>query len=349
MKLNRLAESYINMSGRIYDSEFINLASISEDKIAFDGRTLFLTEYEKRELNSQPLQKFEGTVFIFKYEGSYGLVCDLPIEAYEFGQIRSHELTLPDTVVGMSSNLHGYNAEAAPILLAHDTSIDYETIIGNGGYDQHLSFDSIEIYVFRDHKAEEILERFEDIETLYVADGHHRLDSSSKSKFKNSVLSCVVSFDYLQIKPIHRVLPSIDAQLFQRALQFIKEKHTILPGDSPLDKGRVAITYGSERFAVELIASEFDAFGNNDVYRLNTQIISPAFRIFDSSMIKYIPDSTLSGGQFQLGREDMLIQMHAVSKEEFIESANHNYIMPPKSTSFWPKFPSFLVFKKYRP
>lgn len=120
MKINKLEKSYINISGNIYDSEFINLANVNNNKIALDKRTIFLTEEKKEILNSQEIKRFDDAVYIFKHSDTYGMICDLPIKEYTSGKIKCHELVLPDTIQGMLSNLHGYNCEVAPILLAHE-------------------------------------------------------------------------------------------------------------------------------------------------------------------------------------------------------------------------------------
>ena len=181
-----------------------------------------------------------------------------------------------------------------------------------------------------------------------MADGHHRLYTTSLSNFKNSVLSCVISFEYLDILPIHRILNNIDAQVFERGKEFIYSRFEVESADVPLSKGKIRITYNEESFVVNLIELNSDAFWNNDIYRLNTQIISQAFRIFDTSKIKYVSDLEVSDGEFRLDHKDMLIETYPVGKDEFVECANNKCIMPPKSTWFSPKFPSFLIFKQYQ-
>lgn len=49
-----------------------------------------------------------------------------------------------------------------------------------------------------------------------------------------------------------------------------------------------------------------------------------------------------------LGKNDVLIELCPLDADEFMELANEVCVLPPKSTFFIPKFPSFLVFKKYK-
>lgn len=346
MDIRTIKNSYINVSGKLYSSEFINLANIKDDEIKLDKGTLFLNQEQKDKLNSEKIEGYNNAVYVFRYKRTYGIVCDLPIEQYNCGNVRCHELVLSDTIQGMLSNMHYYNSEAAPVLLAHREKIDYKKYIEEHKYKKHFEFRDIDIYVYCDEEAENILREFKDVSNLYVADGHHRLYTTSLSGFKNSVLSCVVGFDYLDILPIHRIIPDIKKDEFKKAKSFITSRFEVLPGDTPLCKGRVKITYRHDSFVVNLIELNSDAFWNNDVYRLNTQIISQAFRIFNTEKLEYMTAEKLNN--YELSKNDVLIETYPIRKEEFAESVDKKCIMPPKSTCFSPKFPSFLIFKKYQ-
>ncbi|OCA88319.1 hypothatical protein [Bacillus sp. FJAT-27225] len=349
MQIDLIEDSYLNISGKIYDSEFINLVNIKDNKVALDERTLFLTKKDKELLNAQPIRKFNDVVYVFKYENVYGLISDVPITEYNTGNIKCHELVIPDTIQGMLSNLHGYNSEAAPILIAHQKKINYKAFIDSMKYEENFSLNkNLEIYVFCGTEAKKITSEFLDEKNLYVADGHHRLYTTSLSNFKNSVLSCLICFDYLDILPIHRIIPKVDAQLFEKAKEFLYSRFEIMPEGTLLSKGKVQIEYEKDKFVVNLIDLNSDAFWNNDIYRLNTQIISQAFRIFDTGNLEYLSNTELKNYKVTPRKKDVLIETYPIEKKEFIECADKNSIMPPKSTWFAPKFPSFLIFKKYK-
>ena len=55
MKIDLLKNSFINISKNIYDSDFINLAKINDEKICFDDNTLFLSKSSKDKLNSHAM------------------------------------------------------------------------------------------------------------------------------------------------------------------------------------------------------------------------------------------------------------------------------------------------------
>lgn len=347
MKIKLLKNSFINISNNLYDSDFINLAKINDSKICFDNDTLFLSKRSKDKLNSQIIERNNECIYVFKYYDSYGILADLPIEEYVSEKIKCHELVLPDVIQGMISNYHIYNSETAPVFIVHKEEIDYEKIISDKKYKKDYHFDNMDLYVFFDDEAKKILKNFLCIEQMYVADGHHRLYASSMLKNKNSVFSCFLSFSQVTISPIHRMIKDIDATSFDKAKIFMDNFLEVFD-DGELKKGYVRITYQGDSFLVKLKDTENDLFWNNDVYRMNTQIISTAFRILNFSNVKYIGDAEILFAKKNLNKNDVLIELCPLDPEEFMELANEVCILPPKSTFFIPKFPSFLVFKKYK-
>ncbi|KXB67536.1 hypothetical protein HMPREF3181_00370 [Parvimonas sp. KA00067] len=347
MKINSLKNSFINISQNLYDSDFINLAKINDGKICFDDDTLFLSRNSKQKLNAQPLESNNDCIYVFKYFDSYGILADLPIEEYISEKIKCHELVLPDVIQGMIANYHIYNSETAPVFIAHKEEIDYKKIIEEKKYIKKYHFKNIDLYVYSGDEAKKILDKFSDVERMYVADGHHRLYTSSMLKNKKTVFSCFLSFSQVTISPIHRVIKNIDATSFEKARLFM-DSFLEVSDDAELKKGFVRITYQGDSFIVKLKDTENDLFWNNDVFRMNTQIISTAFRILNFSNVDYIGDTDIDFAKKNLGKNDVLIELCPLESDEFMELANEVCVLPPKSTFFIPKFPSFLVFKKYR-
>ena len=115
-----------------------------------------------------------------------------------------------------------------------------------------------------------------------------------------------------------------------------------------LSKDYVRVSYQNESFLVKLKDVNGDLFWNNDIFRLNTQIISTAFRILNFSNVEYILDYDMKEKMKVLEKDDVLLEPFSLSLEEFSSFSDNGCILPPKSTCFTPKFPSFLIFKKYR-
>ncbi len=338
MVIKKIKKSYLNISGNIYDSEFINLVQINNDKVNFGDSTLFMTEKEKQQLNNQKIKKYNNVVYLYEISGHFGMIADVVADS---DKIKPHELVLPDTLIGMIGNANAYNAETAPALLAIKEKINVKKIINDIKYDDIFTVKDIKIYVYRNEKANSVLKYYEDINDFYIADGHHRFKTTQTLKFKSTMLSCIVNFKDLKLKPIHRILKNIDGYAFDISQKIIDKKFEVT---DKLEKGTIKLTYKGESQFIKLKETSKDLFLNNDVLRLNTQIFRSVFRNIDD--IHYVSEDNLS--KYNMGKNDVLIELPKPSVKEFIYFVDNNLYMPPKSTSFTPKFPSFLIIKKYK-
>lgn len=346
MELKKIKKSFLNVSGNVYDSEFINLVNIQNDKIALDNNTMFLSDKMKKELNSNLIEKYQNCIYIFEHQGIYGIVCDIPIEEYNKGNIRNHELVIPETVQGMLSNFYGYNGEAAPTLLLHENKIDLKSIISKEEYVANKNIENINIFVYEGEAAEDILKNYKDIKNMFIGDGHHRMYTTSLTEFKGKVLSCIVSIEDISLLPIHRKVKDVSEDEFFKALEFIENKFSVetCSRDAKVKKGFIKLIFKEHFFLIKLIDLNSDAFWNNDVYRLNTQIINQAFRIFDFSRVSYLSPFE----NFEEVDSELILELSELPREEFISAAKSNSILPPKSTWMSYKFPSLLVMSMYQ-
>ena len=124
MNINAIKESFINVSGNIYDSEFINLANVEHNQIHLDDRTLFLDEAEKSVLNKDKIENYDNTIYVYRYKDAYGIICDLPIEEYNNGNVRCHELVLSDTIQGFKEIIEGKHDDIPESYFLNAGSID---------------------------------------------------------------------------------------------------------------------------------------------------------------------------------------------------------------------------------
>lgn len=347
MKLRTLNDSYLNVSGNCYKSDFINLTYIHDGKINFDDSVMFLSQAQKDKLNNDRIKNYQHAAFIVKNKGVYSLVADIDIDDYKAGKIKTHELVIPDTVQGMLANFSIYNTETQPVLLIHKQHIPLATYVKTVTSDDVYQLGELTIYIYLHEKAQQLLNMYKEIETLYVADGHHRLYSTSILKHKETMLACLMDMNDVKIYPIHRIIRNVDAVRFDAAKNLFINRHMISE-DSVLQRGVVKITYQDETLYVKLSNIADDEFWNNDVLRLNTQILTVAFRINDFSALSFVLGNEFDMGNYVLGQNDVLLEVYPVTPQEFIHFMDLNLMMPPKSTCFEPKFPSFLIMKKYK-
>lgn len=347
MEFEKLKFAYINISGNFYPNDYINLTRIIDDKINFDEKTLFLDETIKKSLNNDEIKKLEDIVIIFNLEGSWGILCNTPIKYYQEKKVLCHELVLADVIQRMLNNFHFYNTEANPVILTHNKKLFLEEFTKENLPCYKLEDSKIKLFVYSNKEAEEILKMLEDIEYFYIADGHHRLYSTSLFKKKKTVMSCIYEIDEMKIEAIPRKIKNISKDKFNEIKGKIKKKFILISNDKKLEKGEVRLRYQNEIVSFKLLESEEDLFANNDIYRINTQLISDIFRIFKDEDIEFLSLSELEKEISSQTKEIVYLEISSMLKKEFIETINQGNIMPPKSTYFRPKFPSFLVFNKF--
>lgn len=347
MEFEKLKSAYINISGNFYPNDYINLTRIIDDKINFDEKTLFLDKAIKKSLNNDEIKKLEDIVIIFNLEGSWGILCNTPIKYYQEKKVLCHELVLADVIQRMLNNFHFYNTEANPVILTHNKKLFLEEFTKKNLPLYELVNSQIKLFVYSNKEAEEILKMLEDIEYFYIADGHHRLYSTSLFKKKKTVMSCIYEIDEMKIEAIPRKIKNISKDKFNEIKGKIKKKFILISNDKKLEKGEVRLRYQNEIISFKLLESEEDLFANNDIYRINTQLISDIFRIFKDEDIEFLSLNELEKEISSQTKEIVYLEISSMPKKEFIETINQGNIMPPKSTYFRPKFPSFLVFSKF--
>ena len=115
-----------------------------------------------------------------------GLVCCVSIDDYLNGVVKEHESTRVDKEVDRINHVRGCSAQTGPIFLAYH-------------YDQHLAdvyaktkeseplFDFVADdgvrhrgFVVPDVYIEGVIQHFEDLGRVYIADGHHRIAAASE-------------------------------------------------------------------------------------------------------------------------------------------------------------------------
>lgn len=348
MKFHKMEKAYINISENLYPNDYINLARIENDKLAFNELTLFLSDEEKEKLNKDEIKKFENIVIIFKLENSWGILCNVPIKYYKRKKILCHELVLSDVIQRMLSNFHAYNTEANPVMLTHDKKLNLEEFVKNNECEYSLEKEKISLFVYNGKRADEILNNLKDIELYYIADGHHRLFSTSLYSEKEEVMACVYEMEQLHIESIPRKIENISEEQFKKYKEKIENTFEIISDEKRLEKGEIRLNFNNEKLAFKLKNVKGDLFANNDIYRLNTQLISNIFRIFKDEEIKYLSENDLTEELKNPQVNTVYIESSSMNKNEFMETVKDNNIMPPKSTYFRPKFPSFLVFNYFR-
>jgi uncharacterized protein (DUF1015 family) len=211
---------------------------------------------------------------------------------------------------------------------------------------------------------------------LLIADGHHRYETARTYAEEvggegehRYVLMCLVSMSDpgLAIFPTHRLVGGIDAERWRRLDDALEREFQltessldrVVPagnGDLPtfglLDRGGerpMQARLASAEIADRALAGHSDSYRRLDTAVLEKLLLEDALGLTEDDIshqrgLAYARDldqarALLSGGEYELA---FLLRPTPVEQVQAIAAAGET--MPPKSTYFYPKLPSGLLF-----
>ena len=302
-----------------------------------------------------------------------GIVACASIDDYLNNVINKHENTRADKEVDRITHVDTLSAQTGPIFLAYraDSVINdavKKTKENKALYD-FISPDGIRHQVWKMTDitlVENVRKAFEGIDSVYIADGHHRAASAVKVGLKrrrenpgytgneefNYFLSVLFPDEELMILPYNRVVKDLNGYTQEEFLNKIKEKFDIAESDrqvSPDKKGTFGMYLGGKWYKLTAhkdIMSD-DPVDGLDVAVLQDNLLAPVLGIGDPKTDKRIDFVGGIRGLSELEkrcREDCVVafSMYATSIAELFAVADAGKLMPPKSTWFEPKLRSGL-------
>lgn len=309
-----------------------------------------------------------------------GLVGCASIDDYMENRIKKHENTREDKELDRTRHIDTLNAQTGPIFLAYHQNVELDQILNAVKMTDPLydftSEDSVRHQVWKISSKEDIgkiTHIFEEIDNIYIADGHHRAASAVKTGLKrreehpdyngneefNYFLSVLFPAEELHIYDYNRVVSDLNGYTFDELLAMIGSGFEITEiGQEvcrPSCKGEIGL-YGNGRW-YRLTANPFlfseDPVNSLDVSILQNVVLGPLLGIKDpktDTRIQFvggirglealadIVSSSGSGAAFA---------MYPTSMEELLLVADAGRLMPPKSTWFEPKLRSGLFIHQF--
>ena len=304
-----------------------------------------------------------------------GLVACSSVDDYMNHVIKKHENTREDKEIDRITHVDTCSAQTGPIFLAyrsdkgiHDIVASYvenETPI----YD-FTAVDGIAHRVWKIAKKEDvdaIYKAFQNIQQIYIADGHHRAASAVKVGLKrrqenpgytgeeefNYFLSVLFPNDELRILDYNRTVKDLNGRSLTQFLEEISKNFIVEKAEGQVrpEKKRTFGMYTEGQWyhltaKPELFEGK-DAVGSLDVSVLQDYLLGPVLGIGDPRTDQRIDFIGGIRGLSELEKRadsDMKISfsMYPTSITELFDVADQELLMPPKSTWFEPKLRSGL-------
>lgn len=308
-----------------------------------------------------------------------GIVACASIDDYLNNVIKKHENTRADKEEDRIRHVDTCNAQTGPIFLAYRRNETIHSVVAETKkkapvYD-FTSEDGIRHRVFCIDATESVAavaDAFTSIDSIYIADGHHRAASAVKVGLKrraehpgyngteefNFFLSVLFPEDELMILPYNRVVKDLNGMTKEAFLSRIKTDFTVealgKEAFQPTKKGTFGMFLDGTWYrltasdALRCISDPVDAL---DVSLLQDYLLAPVLGIGDPRTDKRIDFIGGIRGLGELERrvsEDMTVafSMYPTSILELFAVSDAGRLMPPKSTWFEPKLRSGLFLHK---
>lgn len=304
-----------------------------------------------------------------------GIVGCASVDEYLNNTILKHELTRKEKELDRINHFDTCSCQTEPVFLAYrkhegiSTAIrewikfhkpEYDFTTDDGV--THLLWPVTDADVI-----ETIRKGFEEVPTLYIADGHHRTASSAavsaKRRAEHPDYTGQEEFNYLMavtfcdedlfIMDYNRVVTDLNGMSEEQFLQRVSEQFAVKPAPvgtpyAPRNKHEFGMFLGSTWYSITAKDGSFDAnhpIESLDCAILQANLLAPILGIDDprtSERIDFVggirglqelEDRTGAGVAFSL---------YPVTMADLFRVADSGEIMPPKSTWFEPKLRSGL-------
>ena len=307
-----------------------------------------------------------------------GIVACASIDDYQNNVIKKHENTRADKELDRITHVDTCSAQTGPIFLAYRANqvIDKEVdrVKQSPSIYNFVSNDGIrhQVWKIADKAAvENIKNAFEKIDSIYIADGHHRAASAVKVGLKrrknnpdytgeeefNYFLSVLFPDEQLMILPYNRVVKDLNGYTKEQFMEKIAQNFDITESDGqvmPDNKGTFGMYITGKWYrltAKKEILSE-DPVDGLDVAILQNNLLEPVLGIHDPKTDSRIDFVGGIRGLDELEKrcnEDCVLafSMYPTSIKELFDVADAGKLMPPKSTWFEPKLRSGLFIHRF--
>ncbi len=309
-----------------------------------------------------------------------GIVGCASIDDYRNGVVKKHELTREDKEQDRIHHVDSCNANTGPIFLACRYPENLLKLMNEWKTSHKAVYDFTEedeithrVWVIDEPAVIfSVKEEFAGIDSLYIADGHHRAASAVKVGLKrreqnpgytgeeefNYFLSVVFPYDQLCILPYNRVvrdLNGLTVKAFLAAMKFHFEL-MLMPGFpcKPVEKHCMGMYVDGQWYHLKAwpdVYEKKDVVGQLDVSILQEKVLSPILGIEDprtDQRIFFVGGNHKAAELAKLADETggVAFVMYPTSMEDLMKIADESKLMPPKSTWFEPKLRSGLFIHK---
>ena len=301
-----------------------------------------------------------------------GLVCCAAVQDYVQDVIKKHENTRPDKEDDRTRHIDTLGAHDEPVFLTYRAvpSID-ETIARMTGAAPEYDFttdDDIRhtLWVASASDTAELVAQFAAVDTLFVADGHHRSAAAArvhalrngKPGEHDAFLVVLFPHDQMQILAYNRVVRDTQRRSPDQLLAALRERFDVADTHDPIPhrRGCFSAFVADRWYRLTTDPESFnqgDCVASLDASICQDQILAPLFGIQDPRTDKNVDFVGGIRGPGELERRvrddgwDLALHLFPTSIDQLMAVSEAGCLMPPKSTWFEPKLRSGLFLHSF--
>lgn len=338
-------------------------------------------QFEKFQKNGWLLQDEQENYYLYAQtmngKTQYGIVLCAHVDDYMNGNIKKHELTRRDKEDDRMKHVRITNANIEPVFLAfRHNDVLAELIKKYAAQEPVYHFKApvdgfIHQFWVIENKEDQnaITEEFAKMDSLYIADGHHRSAAAARVGAEKGEKEGRGEHDYymavcfpaeqLTILDYNRVVKDLNGLSEEDFLKALEKNFTVAcKGEEnyrPQKMHEFSLYVGGKWYSLEAKPGTFnenDPIGVLDVDISSRLILDEILNIKDLRSDKRIDFVGGLRGLGELkrrvdsGEMKMALALYPVSMLQIMDIADSGNIMPPKATWFEPKLRSGLVIHK---
>ncbi|MGP8155223.1 MAG: DUF1015 domain-containing protein [Smithella sp.] len=312
-------------------------------------------------------------------QGQTGIVGLMSAAEYDAGKIKKHELTRKDKEEDRIRHVDTVNAQTGPVFISYRERQNLNKIVveitANAPEYDFTAEDGVKhtAWVVADAgQIDKIKKEFSEVDSLYIADGHHRAAAAAniaRSRRGQNKSACYVNeyesvlavfFPHTQLKVMdyNRAVKDLNGLTSEKFIEKISSSFTITKNfteRSPQHLHDFGMYLGGQWYKITIkngIFNENDPVASLDAAILQEHLLYPVLGIKDPRVddrIKFIGGIRGMDELEKLANKDgfaVAFSLYPTTMEQIIKVADAGAIMPPKSTWFEPKLRSGIFTHK---
>ncbi|MFL2844124.1 MAG: DUF1015 domain-containing protein [Alphaproteobacteria bacterium] len=324
--------------------------------------------------NKVLIQDDEDCLYIYEIKlneiSQTGVGCIASVEAYQKNIIKKHEYTKPEKEDDRVENITKLKAQTGPVLLAYKNTDKISEAINKAKVQKPVynvfahDGSNHKIWVVNNKdQIEKMLSEINSMESLFIADGHHRSAAAARVKEKfskknlnhdgnenyNYFLAVAFPHSEMTILDYNRIIKGLNGQSINSLISNIEKNYFVKKHSEefkPVTKNTFGMYIDKNWYELNAIKENInltDPVKSLDVSILHDTIIEPLLGIYDERTDPRIDFVGGARGLKELENRvnndnfDIAFALFPTPIEALIDVAEANKVMPPKSTWFEPK------------